>query len=655
MTTPVFPTEAPFGTWASPITAERRAAAAIPLSDLQMNGGQPFWLEGRPAEQGRYVVMTLGDDGVPVDITGPDLNVRTRVHEYGGGPFIVAGATLIASNFKDQRLYGADLGGASALRGPLTPADYRYADFAADPRAAGALFAVREDHSGDAVRNTIVHLDTTAKGPQAGAVLFERSDFVSSPRPSPDGCHLAFVAWDHPNMPWDTTTLYVAALEGDTITNLVAVAGGRDESVMEPSWDKDGTLYFLSDRCGWWNLYAWRSGDKDVHAILPMAAEFGSPQWILGQSSFALIGDGRAVARYSERGFESLAVIDLTTGSHRNLPLPFVTIPCVTVAGTGTDAAAIVIAHFADQAPAVVRVRLADAAVTILRRPAPLDLPPTLISRAQPIEFPTAGGLTAHAFYYPPSNPGFQPPAGERPPLLVKVHGGPTGACSPALDLSIQYWTSRGFAVADVNYGGSTGFGRAYRQRLRGNWGVVDVEDVTAVVAHLVATGMVDPTRVAIRGGSAGGYTTLAALAFTTTFRAGANYFGVCDLLALARETHKFESRYMDSLVAPLPEGLAIYRARSPIDHLEGFTAPLITLQGAEDKVVLPDQSRRIVAALEGRGVPVAYLEFAGEQHGFRQAENIIRAQEAELTFYGRIFGFRPADLLPPLAIANLD
>ncbi|WP_199902666.1 prolyl oligopeptidase family serine peptidase [Azospirillum sp. B4] len=646
---------APYGTWASPITAARLAGSEIRLGDLVVDGGVPYWLESRPAEKGRYAVVTPDGAGGIRELTGPEVNARTRVHEYGGGALLVSGGRMYFSNFSDQRLYTAPVAGGAAAA--LTPPGYRYADCVAG--APGHLYCVREDHSapGEA-KNAIVSLAVdqpqTADQPgDAGTVLFGDSDFVAYPRPSPDGRHLAWIAWSHPNMPWDTTTLYVATVTAGGLTDVTVVAGGHDESVMEPRWDADGTLYFLSDRSDWWNLYAWSKGM--VRPVTRKAAEFGGPLWNLGQSNYALTGDGHAMARYGSAGVDTLAVVDLKTGAVRDLSLPFVAYGGVTLAGTQ----AVMMAYAADQTPAVISVDLATGAHTVLRRPAPESLDAGLVSRAKPIEFPTAAGpdgqaRTAHAFYYAPTNPGFRAPAGEKPPLLVKVHGGPTSASKPALDLNIQYWTSRGFAVVDVNYGGSTGYGRAYRNRLRGNWGVTDVQDATAVVAYLDQAGLADANRAAIRGGSAGGYTTLAALAFTPVFKAGANYYGVSDMESLAKDTHKFESRYLDSLVAPYPAGKAVYDARSPLHHLDGFSAPLITFQGAEDAVVPPAQSRSIVAALKAKGVPVAYIEFEGEQHGFRKADSIIRAQEAELYFYGRIFGFTPADTLPAVAIDNL-
>ena len=481
-----------------------------------------------------------------------------------------------------------------------------------------------------------------------GKVLFDGSDFVAYPRVSPDGRRIAWIAWNHPDMPWDTTTLYVANLtSGSELSDITVVAGGTAESVVEPRWDADGTLYFVSDRSNWWNLYRYRDGR--VTPVFSLEAEIASPLWTLGQSNYALTGDGRAVVRYTIAARDRLGVVSLESGKLTALDLPFVGLSNIQLVSANT---AVAIAASPTEEAAVVTIDLGTGGYEVLRVPGTLKLDAPFVSVAESIEFPTAGGLTAHAFYYPPTNPNFSGPAGgEKPPLVVKVHGGPTSHSKAELAMGIQYWTSRGFALLDVNHGGSSGFGRSYRERLKGNWGVVDVGDVVAGVRYLIGAGRVDGDRAAIRGGSAGGFTVLAALAFHEVFKAGANYYGVSDLEALARDTHKFEARYLDRLVAPLPEGRAVYEARAPIRHLENFKAALITFQGSEDKVVPPDQSRAIVAALKAKGVPVAYLEFEGEQHGFRKAENIVRSLESELAFYGRVFGFAPDGVLPAVVL----
>jgi dipeptidyl aminopeptidase/acylaminoacyl peptidase len=646
---------APHGAWASPLSPARLATASAAIGQARAHAGRLYWTETRPAEGGRIVLLSLGPDGRANEVTPPGFSVRTRVHEYGGLAFLHAGDRLLFANDADQRLYRLDDGEPPQ---PVTPPGLRYADGAATADGRRAFF-VREDHrAAGEPRNEIVALDPA--GSSAGTVLFGGSDFVAFPRPSADGERLAFISWNHPQMPWDATQLHVGRLVGDELRDLQVVAGGAGESMIEPRWDADGTLYFLSDRSGWWNLYRWRDGE--VAAVAPMAAELlaaetGGPLWALGQSSYVLTGDGRALVCVCRNARDALALVDLANGSVTPVPLPFVAYGSIGMLDARTAFAG---AGAEDDLPVLITIDLASGRHRVVRRTAEPPLPPGFVSRAEAIEFPTAAGAdgqpsTAHAYFYPPANPGYVAPASEKPPLMVELHGGPTGHRTPTLNLHRQFWTTRGFAVVDVNYGGSSGFGRAYRERLRGQWGVVDLADAIAAVRHLIAAGRVDPRRVVIRGGSAGGFTVLSALAFSDLFAAGINYYGVADLEAIAADTHKFESRYLDSLVAPLPEGRAIYRARSPIHHLEGMNSALITFQGAEDKAVPPAQSRAIVAAVRARGRPVAYIEFEGEQHGFRRAENIIRALEAELCFLGRVLGYTPADTVEPIEIDNLD
>jgi dipeptidyl aminopeptidase/acylaminoacyl peptidase len=625
-------TRGAYGTCRSPIAASDLARSSVSINYVQSFAGAAHWVESRPDEGGRYVIMRLGGSGEITQLTAPDFNVRTRVHEYGGTPYWVQGDTLYFSNFSDQRLY-VQRSGAAAV--PLTPEGYRYADFDSD--ASGTrLYCVREDHSGPGeAANSIVSLPATG-GP--GEVLFGDSDFVGYPRVSPDGARLAWIAWNHPDMPWDATTLYVADLAGDRLARVTAVAGGSRESVTEPRWAQDGALYFISDRSDWWNLYRLDGGR--VEAVCPVSAELATPLWTLGQANYALTGDGRAVVRYGVEARDRLGLISLDSGRLTPIDLPFTGLSNVRLLSPGI---ALAVGGSPVEEPALVTVDLASASHRIVRSVGQLKVPARYLSVAEPIAYPTREGEVAHAFYYPPTNPDYAPDPVERPPLIVKVHGGPTSHSKPELSLATQYWTTRGFAMLDVNHGGSSGFGRAYRERLNGNWGLVDVADVVAAVRYLVDAGRVDGNRVAIRGGSAGGFTVLAALAFHDAFKAGANYYGVSDLEALAQDTHKFESRYLDRLIAPLPQGRPLYEARAPIRHLEHFTAPLITFQGAEDKVVPPSQSRAIVDALKRKGVRVAYLEFEGEQHGFRKAESIVRSLEAELAFYGEVFGFFPA------------
>jgi dipeptidyl aminopeptidase/acylaminoacyl peptidase len=637
------PKIAPYGSWSSPLSAEALSGSRIGLGDLRSVGGKLYWTQTLPAAGGISALFSMAGRGPATQISPGAINVRTRVHEYGGAPYVVAGDTVYFSQFSDQRLYALGPNGGPTA---LTPLGYRYADcVASSDRRKASLICVREDHTDPAnVRNTLVQLSLPDGG--AGDVLFGESDFVSFPRMSSDGRHLAFVAWNHPHMPWDATELKVATRGENGFGTPITVAGGAAESVMDPQWDGDGTLYFLSDRNGYWNLYAWNG--TDVRSIWARAAEFAKPQWMLGQTHYALTGNGCALVSFGERGVQRLAVVDLREGTGRVLDLPYV--EYADFARLDADhIAAIAASAYAPNTIVMIDLR-AGTATTLHDVGAPV-LPRAYVSVAQPVDFPSMHGRTSHAFFYAPSNPGFAAPLGTLPPLLTLVHGGPTSQASPAYASRIQFWTSRGFAVVDVNYGGSSGFGRAYRQQLNGQWGVVDVEDVVAAARYLGGTGRADPARMAISGGSAGGFTVLAALSTSEVFKAGADYYGVSDMTVLARDTHKFESRYLDSLIGPLPAAQAIYDSRSPLNHLAGFKAPLIVFQGADDQVVPPNQSALIVEALRARGIPLAYLLFPGEGHGFRKPENVIRALQAELSFYSQIFGFTPADALPPLII----
>ena len=632
---------APGGTWTSPITFESLVEGAIHPSDLRADQGRLYWLESRPADGGRMVVMS--DDGSgPVQLTATPFNVRTRVHEYGGAPYVVSGGVIWFSNFADQRLHMLEPGGEPEA---LTPEGYRYADAAA--LADGGLVAVREDHTDPAdVKNAIVRLSGTAG--DGGQVLFGASDFVASPRPSPDGRRLAFIGWDHPNMPWDTTSLHVAELTDEGLGDVRRIAGGHEESVIDPKWAADGSLYFVSDRSGFWNLYRWSGGEAQV--VLPKAAEFAGPMWVFGQSNYALLPDGRVLVRHGGEARDCLALI-APDGGVREIQTDFV--ECGALQALDERRVAM-LAAYADQGPAIVMVDVDAGQTAVVRRPSPAKLDPESISTAEAISFPSAGGRTAHALYYPPTSVAFGLPAGEPPPLIVQAHGGPTAHASAGFSLSTQFWTSRGFALVDVDYGGSSGYGRAYRQALNGQWGVVDVEDVIAAAEYLVKMGRADPRRIAIHGGSAGGFTVLAALAGSEVFSAGGDFYGVSDLEALARDTHKFESRYLDTLIGPYPEAKALYQARSPINHLDRFRTPLIIFQGALDPVVPKNQALMILQALRSRQTPVTYMEFEGESHGFRKAESIIASKQAELYFYGRVLGFQPADDLPEVEIENL-
>jgi len=630
----------PCGAWASPVSAASLAQGAVGVADLKVADGRLYWLESRPAEGGRLVAMTRDGAGAR-QLTPAGFNVRTRVHEYGGAAFAVVAGELWFSNFRDQRLYRQGAGAPQAL----TPEGYRWADAA--PAPGGGVIAVREDHADpQRPRNAIVR-HSGAPG-DAGQVLYGASDFVAYPRVSPDGRRLAWIAWDFPAMPWDETRLHVANLTAQGLENTRVVAGGPGISVVEPQWREDGALHWISDESGFWNLYA--QGEGGPEALHPLRAEFAGPLWGLGQANYALMEGGEIVAAARGPKGERLLVVDAAARTAREIALPFLAFGALRKLDSRRVA---MIAHSAAESAALIVVDIDGGGFTLVRRPSPASLGPGHVSHAEPISFASAGGRTAHALFYPPRNDDFRAPAGEKPPLIVQAHGGPTGAASAAFSLATQFWTSRGFALVDVDYGGSAGYGRAYRKLLDGQWGVVDVEDVIAAARFLADAGRVDPRRIAIHGGSAGGFTVLAALSQSEIFAAGADFYGVADLGALARDTHKFESRYLDGLIGPWPQAKAVYDARSPINHLDGFAAPLLILQGSDDPIVPPNQAHMIRDALKARGVPVAYLEFAGEAHGWRRAETIVRAKEAELSFYGRVFGFTPADALAPLQIDN--
>lgn len=643
------PTIAPYGSWRSPITTDILLASAVSLDQAALDGETVYWTESRPQEDGRNVLARWTAVEGRVDLTPAPFNARTRVHEYGGGSFSVRSGEIIFANFADQRLYRQT---AETDPEPVTPAAaVRFADGVWLPgEGAGQrrFICIREDHRqpGEAV-NAVVSL--ALDGQDLGEVLAAGNDFYSTPRVSPDGTRLAWLTWNHPNMPWDGAELWVADLTpAGGATKARLVAGGPAESIFQPEWSPDGTLHFVSDRSGWWNLYCWRDGA--AQPLCPDEAEYGAPQWRFNMRAYAFIAPTTILCTRIANGVMTLGRLDTVNGDFTPLDLPFTAFSNL----HATPECALFVAGSPTQAPAVVRLDLATDRFEILRRSSDVTVDPGYISAPETLEFPTENGRTAHAIYYPPQNQDFRAPATEKPPLLVLSHGGPTSMTTTTFDLSKQYWTSRGFGVLDVNYGGSTGYGRAYRERLNGQWGIVDVADCLNGARYLVERGLADGARLAIRGGSAGGYTTLCALTFHDLFSAGASYYGVSDAEALAQETHKFESRYLDNLIGPYPEQRDLYIARSPIHHTDRLNCPLILFQGLEDAVVPPNQAERMYEAAKAKGLPVAYLAFEGEQHGFRRAENIRRALEAELYFYGKLFGFRPADPIKPPPIDNL-
>ena len=641
------PQGAPYGSWKSPISADLISTEGRRIIEAVADGEDIYWIEMRPTESGRYVIVRRSPEGQTTDMTPSPFNARTRVHEYGGAALVVNDGTIYFSNFADQRLYRQTSGSEPQ---PITPeGDLRYADGVIDSKR-NRLICVREDHTDTAREAVNALVGVEMDGTDSGQILVSGSDFYSSPRISPDGTRLAWMTWNHPNMPWDGAELWVGEIDADGSLGLTeCVAGGVDESIFQPEWSPDGALYFVSDRTDWWNLYRYQAGM--VEPLCEMAAEFGRPQWIFGMSTYRFISANQIICAYTQNGDWHLASLDIVTREFDQIETPYTSISNLQAIPGGV----MFIASSSTESALIIRFDLATKQFEILCRSSETEIDSGYFSTPQAIEFPTEGGLSAHAFFYPPQNRDYTAPAEDLPPLLVISHGGPTSATSTALDLEIQYWTSRGVAVLDVNYGGSSGYGRAYRQRLNGQWGIVDVDDCVNGARYLAEQGYVDANRLAIRGGSAGGYTTLSALTYRDVFKAGASYYGISDLEAMTTDTHKFESRYLDSLIGPYPEEQDRYRERSPIHFTDGLSCPLILFQGLEDKVVPPNQAEMMVEALQAKGLPVAYVPFEGEQHGFRRSENIRRSLEAELYFYGKVFGFAPADTIEPVEIENLS
>ncbi|HET6725429.1 MAG TPA: prolyl oligopeptidase family serine peptidase [Gammaproteobacteria bacterium] len=637
-------TTAPYGTWPSKITADLICKQGNRLSEPRVTeDGALYWIESRPSEAGRSVLVRQTQDDTIEDITPPPYSVHSRVHEYGGGAATIANGIVYFVNGEDQRIYHHPVGGAPE---PLTPpGSCRYADLQYD-RTRHRLLAIVEDHA-DPSRQPVNSLAAIDCASGEVRPLASGADFYSSPRTSPDGTQLAWLSWDHPNMPWDGASLWLAELNGngDPATSR-CVAGGDDESIFQPEFSPRGALHFVSDRTGWWNLY--RLDGDAATALAPCDAEFGRAQWQFNMRTYAFADADTIVTCYTQSGIWHAAIVDAKS-RFRELPLSFTSIEHL----DATDGQAVLLAASPTAAPAIVTVDCQTGTAT--RRTAEDATLADWVAAPQPLSYPARDGATAHALYYPPHNPEFAAPAGERPPLLVKCHGGPTAAAEAALDWRIQYWTSRGFAVLDVNYRGSTGYGRPYRRQLYGQWGIVDVTDCLDGARHLVDTGRADPARLAIRGSSAGGYTALAALTFHDLFTAGASYYGISDLETAMADTHKFESRYGDRLLGPYPAARATYRERSPLNGANRLDCPVIFFQGLKDRVVPPNQAQRMAAALDTKGLPVAMLTFADEAHGFRAAAAIRATLEAELYFYGRVFGFEPADALPGVDIRNAE
>jgi len=642
----------PFGTWPSPITPQSLTEATVRLTEPGTDGTDVYWIEARADAGGRGVLMREGDPH-PVRVTPDDFNVRTRVHEYGGGAWAAAEGTIVFSNFDDNRLY-LIAPGLDRPR-PVTPEGrFRFGDLKID-LAHRRIICVREDHSFTDAEpvNTLVELSLDGPNDDGGTILVSGTDFVSSPRLNTAADRLAWLSWDHPNMPWDGTELWTASIvDAGTLSDIRRVAGGANESIFQPGWDDAGDLVFVSDRSGWWNLHR-ADPDGMIRAITRDEAEYGAPQWVFGMSTWAPLADGSIVCARTAGGTWSLGRLQPAASSPQPYDLPFSVISAVHRHPSGRGG--IFSAGSPTEPSRLVHLDAGTGEWTTLAASAESGLDTRYLSIPDPVSWPAGDGQTAYGFFYAPANPEARPQDGELPPLIVQSHGGPTSATSATYDLKTQFWTSRGFAILDVNYGGSTGYGRAYRERLNGQWGVVDVDDCISGALALAGRGLVDPDRMIVRGGSAGGYTTLAALAFRTAFRAGASYYGIGDLEAMARDTHKFESHYLDTLVGPYPAAKDLYIERSPVHHVDRLSSAMILFQGMDDKVVPPNQAFMMADAVRAKGLPLALLTFEGEGHGFRKAETIQRTAEAELSFYGQVFGFEPADEIEPIQVENVS
>jgi dipeptidyl aminopeptidase/acylaminoacyl peptidase len=638
---------APYGSWKSPITSNLIVAGTIGLGEIALDGEDVYWIESRPSEGGRSVIVRWTPSGAIADVTPPGFNARNTVHEYGGGAYFVDAGTVYFSNFGDRRLYRQAPGEAPQ---PITSTEkMRYADGVIDHRR-NLIYSVREDHTegGRDATNTLAKIKLG--GDVSGDVIVSGNDFYSSPRLSPDGNRLAWLTWNHPNMPWDGTELWVGELaETGRVANAEIVAGGKCESIFQPEWSPGGVLHFVSDRNGWWNLCRLSAGG--IESLCEKEAEFAAPQWVFRMSTYAFESERRIICTYCDRGNWQLASLDTAARKLEPIDVPYTEI---TSLRTAPDRV-VFCGGSPTESMSTVCVDLKTRETSVLRRSSSVEVDEGYLSIPRQVEFPTEHGLTAHAFFYPPTNCDYEAPANERPPLIVISHGGPTSASTTTLKLNIQYWTSRGFGVLDVNYGGSTGYGRAYRERLNGQWGVVDVDDCANGARYLVERGEADGKRLIIRGGSAGGYTTLAALTFRDVFKAGASYYGISDLELLEQDCHKFESRYNNSLVGPYPERKDLYWERSPIHYTDRLSCPIILFQGLDDKVVPPNQAEMMYEAAVKKGLPVAYVPFEGEQHGFRKAENIKRSLDGELYFYSKVFGFDLAEAVEPVRIENIS
>jgi dipeptidyl aminopeptidase/acylaminoacyl peptidase len=638
-------TVAPYGSWVSPISIDQLTASSVGLSAVQIDGRHIYWLESRAAERGRTSLWRrLIAGGELVEVTPAPAYVRDKVHEYGGGEYHVSGGTVVYSEFSDGRLYTVR---SAAEPQPITPeGTFRFGDIRAHPDR-GLVLAVREDHSvsGEPV-NTIVALDLDGANLDGGAVLCAGADFYSTPELSASG-RMAWTQWNHPNMPWDSTTIMVGDLSGSTIMNSQPVAGGSNESALQPRW-LDDNLIFASDRSNWWNLYLWN--EDGVRPLCATEAEFCAPQWVLGQRPYTVIDHDHLLCSMNRSGEQYIAALRISDGGLQQLTSSGTAATSLDVAGRS----AVAVLNSPDRPAALALLDLDHGNWTVVKSSTAMIMDEASISTARPVSWSGERG-TVYGFFYPPRNARWSAPANTLPPLITLSHGGPTGFTGADFKIAYQFWTSRGFAILDVNYSGSAGFGRAYRDRLKGRWGVVDVRDCIAGAVSMGTQGLADPAQLTIRGASAGGFTALAALTTTDRFAAGISLFGIADLEGLATDTHKFEARYLDSLIGPYPKDRASYIERSPIHHLDRLSAPILLLQGTDDKLVLPKQAEMLAEAARQKDLPVALIMFEGEGHGFRGAETIKAATEAQIYFLGRILGFEPADQVSPIPIENLD
>ncbi|WP_052247894.1 alpha/beta hydrolase family protein [Shewanella indica] len=633
---------AAYGSWASPLGAAEVYGSASAIGELQSVGDAIYFSESSPAEGGKVGIKRLEKDGSITSVVAPAFGVGSRVHEYGGGDFLGIGQSLFVTKGQDQLFYRI-APNQEALA--LTPNGTRHGECISYPKGS-RIICVREDHRQPGEpKASLVTINLNFSG--EGDIFVDGHDFISSPAINADNTQLAWITWEHPNMPWDNTQLWLGDLNRKgQLTNIRQIAPERKGALMQPLFSPNGVLYFIADYDNWWNLYR-LDGKGDIEQVTQLKAEIGGPAWKLGQHAYAFENENTLIASFNKEGDAGLLRLDLQTGVIEVLAADFADIKQVVQGADGV--------YFVGSRPTPERgiYKVSGRGTELVYAPKICGLDPRYISRAVNVEFTTKGGGKAHGYFYPPVNGDYQPLPDTRPPLLMMLHGGPTASANRAYDSAIQYWTSRGFAVFELNYRGSTGFGRQYRQSLYGNWGKADVEDAVWAAGFLVDQGWVNADKLAIRGGSAGGLSVLSALAFHDKFKAGVSYFGISDIEVLGKETHKFESRYLDQLIGPYPEMKAVYRERSPLYHLQGFNEPLLLLQGLEDKVVPPSQSQHIYKALKDKGVPTAFIGIEGEGHGFRQPHNKILALESELVFYGMVFDFTPAGTLPALKLDN--